>query len=90
MLAYMYVSSIINEINSCVAFIIYEVRIYATFSRILKMQKQFFSPAFSGLATHEPNFTIIREEFVPNKPRPCNLCGQVGQYYAEHWKQGQL
>ncbi|MGH0123271.1 UNVERIFIED_CONTAM: hypothetical protein FKN15_021011 [Acipenser sinensis] len=31
-----------------------------------------------GLATHEPNFTIIREEFKPNKPRPCGLCGQVG------------
>uniref|UniRef100_H2ZNE1 Uncharacterized protein n=1 Tax=Ciona savignyi TaxID=51511 RepID=H2ZNE1_CIOSA len=24
-----------------------------------------------GLATHEPNFTIIREEFKPNQPRPC-------------------
>lgn len=31
-----------------------------------------------GLATHEPNFTIIREEFLPNKPRPCELCGSVG------------
>ncbi|KRT81801.1 hypothetical protein AMK59_5283, partial [Oryctes borbonicus] len=31
-----------------------------------------------GLATHEPNFTIIREEFKPNKPRPCDLCGQIG------------
>uniref|UniRef100_A0AAY4CF95 5'-3' exoribonuclease n=1 Tax=Denticeps clupeoides TaxID=299321 RepID=A0AAY4CF95_9TELE len=31
-----------------------------------------------GLATHEPNFTIIREEFKPNKPRPCSLCGQMG------------
>ena len=30
-----------------------------------------------GLATHEPNFTIIREEFKPNKPRPCELCGQT-------------
>ncbi len=29
-------------------------------------------------ATHEPNFTIIREEFKPNKPRPCALCGQMG------------
>ncbi|KAG7215827.1 hypothetical protein INR49_021876 [Caranx melampygus] len=25
-----------------------------------------------------PNFTIIREEFKPNKPRPCALCGQMG------------
>lgn len=32
-----------------------------------------------GLATHEPNFTIIREEFKPNKPRPCEICGQVGK-----------
>ncbi|KAL0967284.1 hypothetical protein UPYG_G00250290 [Umbra pygmaea] len=31
-----------------------------------------------GLATHEPNFTIIREEFKPNQPRPCALCGQKG------------
>ncbi|XP_070576622.1 5'-3' exoribonuclease 2-like [Ptychodera flava] len=31
-----------------------------------------------GLATHEPNFTIIREEFKPNAPRPCEICGQVG------------
>ncbi|XP_056639488.1 5'-3' exoribonuclease 2 homolog [Diorhabda sublineata] len=31
-----------------------------------------------GLATHEPNFTIIREEFKPNQPRPCDICGQVG------------
>ncbi|CAH0550389.1 unnamed protein product [Brassicogethes aeneus] len=31
-----------------------------------------------GLATHEPHFTIIREEFKPNKPRPCEICGQVG------------
>ncbi|XP_072490698.1 5'-3' exoribonuclease 2 isoform X3 [Notamacropus eugenii] len=31
-----------------------------------------------GLATHEPNFTIIREEFKPNKPKPCGLCNQLG------------
>ena len=31
-----------------------------------------------GLATHEPNFTILREEFKPNQPRPCDLCGQIG------------
>ncbi len=31
-----------------------------------------------GLATHEPNFTIIREEFKPNKPRPCEICNQIG------------
>ncbi|XP_056213821.1 5'-3' exoribonuclease 2 isoform X4 [Falco biarmicus] len=31
-----------------------------------------------GLATHEPNFTIIREEFKPNKPKPCSLCNQMG------------
>ena len=33
-----------------------------------------------GLATHEPNFTIIREEFKPNKPRPCEICGQAGKF----------
>ncbi|VDI83646.1 5'-3' exoribonuclease 2 [Mytilus galloprovincialis] len=31
-----------------------------------------------GLATHEPHFTIIREEFKPNKPRSCDMCGQMG------------
>ncbi|KAL4237918.1 5'-3' exoribonuclease 2 [Mactra antiquata] len=36
-----------------------------------------------GLATHEPNFTIIREEFKPNKPRPCSLCGQIGHELKE-------
>ncbi|XP_057679202.1 5'-3' exoribonuclease 2 [Corythoichthys intestinalis] len=36
-----------------------------------------------GLATHEPNFTIIREEFKPNKPRPCALCGQTGHEMKE-------
>ncbi|CAH0728655.1 unnamed protein product, partial [Brenthis ino] len=36
-----------------------------------------------GLATHEPNFTIIREEFKPNKPRPCDVCGQTGHEMKE-------
>lgn len=31
-----------------------------------------------GLATHELNFTILREEFVPNQPKPCEICGQCG------------
>ena len=31
-----------------------------------------------GLATHEANFNIIREEFVPNQQKPCELCGQYG------------
>lgn len=31
-----------------------------------------------GIATHEPNFTIIREEFLPNKPKPCDICGGMG------------
>ncbi|VEN38982.1 unnamed protein product [Callosobruchus maculatus] len=31
-----------------------------------------------GLATHEPNFTIIREEFKPNQPKPCEICAQLG------------
>ncbi|CAJ0954862.1 unnamed protein product, partial [Mesorhabditis belari] len=31
-----------------------------------------------GLATHENNFNIIREEFVPNQQRPCELCGKYG------------
>ncbi|XP_056423628.1 5'-3' exoribonuclease 2 [Hyla sarda] len=36
-----------------------------------------------GLATHEPNFTIIREEFKPNQPRPCALCSQFGHELKE-------
>ncbi|CAG0882051.1 unnamed protein product [Darwinula stevensoni] len=36
-----------------------------------------------GLATHEPNFTIIREEFKPNKPRPCDICSQLGHEMQE-------
>ncbi|UJR23621.1 hypothetical protein I4U23_026607 [Adineta vaga] len=36
-----------------------------------------------GLATHEPYFTIIREEFKPFKPRPCELCGQFGHSLKE-------
>ncbi|XP_069969819.1 5'-3' exoribonuclease 2 homolog [Penaeus vannamei] len=36
-----------------------------------------------GLATHEANFTIIREEFKPNKPKPCDLCGQLGHEMQE-------
>lgn len=38
-----------------------------------------------GLATHEPNFTIIREEFLPNKPRPCEICGEVGECKFEQF-----
>lgn len=36
-----------------------------------------------GLATHEMNFTILREEFVPNQPRPCEICAQYGHLMAE-------
>ncbi|CAK9293955.1 unnamed protein product [Gordionus sp. m RMFG-2023] len=31
-----------------------------------------------GLATHEPHFTIIREEFKPHQERPCDMCGKKG------------
>ncbi len=36
-----------------------------------------------GLATHEPYFTIIREEFRPNTPRPCEVCNQFGHETKE-------
>ncbi|CAI9578360.1 unnamed protein product, partial [Staurois parvus] len=36
-----------------------------------------------GLATHEVNFTIIREEFKPDKKRPCPLCSQIGHELKE-------
>ncbi|XP_073990447.1 5'-3' exoribonuclease 2 Rat1 isoform X2 [Rhodnius prolixus] len=36
-----------------------------------------------GLATHEPHFTIIREEFVMNQPKRCDICGQTGHELKE-------
>ena len=33
-----------------------------------------------GLATHKPYFTILREEFKPGQPKPCVMCGQLGEY----------
>ncbi|KAI1301336.1 5'-3' exoribonuclease 2 [Halotydeus destructor] len=36
-----------------------------------------------GLATHELNFTILREEFIPNQPRPCEICNQFGHEMKE-------
>lgn len=36
-----------------------------------------------GLATHEPYFTIIREEFKPDRPRPCEICAQFGHETKE-------
>lgn len=31
-----------------------------------------------GLLTHEPHFYIMREEYRPPAPRPCDLCGYRG------------
>lgn len=31
-----------------------------------------------GLATHESHFMILREEFKPFQPKPCDLCRQFG------------
>lgn len=36
-----------------------------------------------GLATHETNFTIIREEFKPHQERACEICGQTGHKMVE-------
>lgn len=38
-----------------------------------------------GLATHEPHFTILREEFNPAqlKNKPCEICGQRGHTLKE-------
>ncbi|XP_065833405.1 5'-3' exoribonuclease 2-like [Oscarella lobularis] len=36
-----------------------------------------------GLATHEPHFTIIREEFKPQGKKPCEICGQFGHEMSE-------
>uniref|UniRef100_A0A0K0DTB8 5'-3' exoribonuclease n=1 Tax=Strongyloides stercoralis TaxID=6248 RepID=A0A0K0DTB8_STRER len=36
-----------------------------------------------GLATHESNFTIIREEFIPRQMSPCELCNLMGHTLQE-------
>uniref|UniRef100_A0A0K0DTB2 5'-3' exoribonuclease n=1 Tax=Strongyloides stercoralis TaxID=6248 RepID=A0A0K0DTB2_STRER len=36
-----------------------------------------------GLATHEANFTIIREEFIPRQMSPCELCNLMGHTLQE-------
>eukprot|EP01135_Chromosphaera_perkinsii_P005027 Nk52_evm4s311 gene=Nk52_evmTU4s311 len=36
-----------------------------------------------GLATHEPNFYILREEFIMNTTRPCDICGKMGHRKEE-------
>lgn len=36
-----------------------------------------------GLATHEKHFIIVREEFKPNQPRPCELCKCFGHKLNE-------
>lgn len=36
-----------------------------------------------GLATHERHFVILREEFNPNTPKPCELCRQFGHKLVE-------
>ncbi|KAK9472457.1 5-3 exoribonuclease 2 [Dipodascopsis tothii] len=37
-----------------------------------------------GLATHEPNFRVLREDVFAQErgPRPCRICGQVGHMAA--------
>lgn len=36
-----------------------------------------------GLAAHETHFIIMREEFNPNQPKPCELCGKFGHKLVE-------
>lgn len=36
-----------------------------------------------GLATHETHFTILREEFKPFQPKPCDLCHNFGHKLEE-------
>lgn len=38
-----------------------------------------------GLATHEPNFRVLREDVFANdtKPDTCRMCGQQGHYAAQ-------
>lgn len=35
-----------------------------------------------GLATHEPYFTIVREEVVFGRVTKCELCGREGHTYS--------
>ena len=41
-----------------------------------------------GLATHEPNFTILREEFRPTQQqeKSCEICGQLGKTLGTGWQ----
>ena len=43
-----------------------------------------------GLATHEPYFTILREEFKPNTPRPCEICNQYGKQDCSVVRRGEV
>jgi 5'-3' exoribonuclease 2 len=36
-----------------------------------------------GLATHEPHFTIIREQVIDHAARKCHICGQLGHLAAD-------
>jgi len=36
-----------------------------------------------GLASHEPYFTIVREEVVSQSQVKCNICGQEGHYASD-------
>lgn len=36
-----------------------------------------------GLASHEPYFTILREEVLPPSNRTCQICGQAGHFAGE-------
>ncbi|KAL7677815.1 hypothetical protein ACOME3_004048 [Neoechinorhynchus agilis] len=36
-----------------------------------------------GLISHEPHFTVIREEFVSNQAPICDLCRQRGHYFKD-------
>ena len=43
-----------------------------------------------GLATHEPHFTILREEFTVYKPKPCDICNQPGTEMSIYFKTSTL
>ena len=55
------------------------IQVYGVFSNTISQLLVYLADLIMlGLATHEPNFTIIREEFKQSKPKPCEICNQEG------------
>lgn len=60
------------------AFLTCSLHVFVSISYSLSLSLTLADLIMLGLATHEPYFTILREEFKPNQPRPCEICNQYG------------